>query len=869
MAQRRDLPDAKRRVFTHFFRVVVWLAEIKLLFAILGAFVTALAGLRGSPILFLVSLLLILVYGGIGAFLCWSGRGDQRALLLGAVLLLSPTPYADLRILDLIRAVPSLSILGGLAALQLVALSPFFLWLFVQDFPKSPTHGPLQRLFLPAQILSGALGVALLIINLEIYFAREPLPAWRMGLGRHSDIFWLLLFLAVLPALGVMLFNGRFAPENERRRVSLFIGSLVTGFFPISVGAIAMVLIPAVRGYGEGPSGLLVTGIFIYPPLMVAPLVIAYSVVVDRVLDTRLVIRKALQYSLTRYSPVGITAVPFSGLLIFLYSNRERTLLQLLEGSQLIVLSAALGAGLLALRYRKRLVTGLDRRFFRERYDSHDILAGLIDHSRNVSDTAELDELLTRELELALHNRSFALLVLDERTASLKKAGGNTPSLDLTSNLAEILADYEEPVLITADTLSSLPPSDQDWLEAGGFQLIVPLIGAQGALIGVLALGPKRSELPYSEQDRSLLLAIGQSVSMTLESRMLEHTTSSSDESIEAGSIASWLPDYVGVHSEDAAECERCGTVFDPDVEQCDACETQTIRCRLPFLLAGKYRVEKRIGQGGMGVVYLARDTSLRRPVAIKALPKANPRYSLRMRREAQAIAAVRHNNLALIHAVETWCGAPVLVFEYLPDGTLAQRLRRGCLSISDTLQLGITLASALHELHQAGVLHRDIKPSNIAFDGVTPKILDFGLAKILIGARPSSELGLPRNRAATDSTATFTLSGKLVGTPLYMSPEVFQQNEADPGVDLWSLNVVLYECLAGRHPFHGLAFQEIATRVVAGEIPDIGESQPGCSLMIRSYFGAALSKHQTERPPSAKAMMEQLEGIQNQLSPG
>ena len=710
MAKRLRAPQTVRReALIRFSWAVVWIAGIKLLCSIVGTVVAALVGLRGTPILILVSVLVIVSYGGAGAFLSWSGRGDQRALLLGVVLLLTATPYADLQILELIGAVPSLSFLGWMASLQVVALSPFFLWHFVQDFPKSSSHSTLRRVFLPAQILSAVLGVALLLINLGIYIDSESLPTWMMALNRHSlsYYFWLPLFSAILPALAVILFNGRSAPENERRRVSLFIGSLVTGFFPITVASIAIV-IPAVRGFVEGPSGMLVSGILIFPPLLVTPMVVAYSVVVDRVLDTRLVIRKALQYSLTRYSLVGITAVPFSGLLIFLYSNRERTLLELLEGSQLIVLSAALGAGLLALRFRKRLVTGLDRRFFRERYDSHDILAGLIDRSRDASDTAELDELLTKELELALHNRSFALLVLDERTASLKEAGGNTPSLDLTSSLAEILADYEEPVLITPDYLSSLPPSDQDWLEAGGFQLIVPLIGAQGALIGVLALGPKRSELPYSEQDRSLLLAIGQSVSMTLESRMLEHTTSSSDESIEAGSIASWLPDYVGVHSEDAAECERCGTVFDPDVEQCDACETQTIRCRLPFLLAGKYRVEKRIGQGGMGVVYLARDTSLRRPVAIKALPKANPRYSLRMRREAQAIAAVRHNNLALIHAVETWCGAPVLVFEYLPDGTLAQRLRRGCPSVAETLKLGIILAGALHELHQAGVLHRD-----------------------------------------------------------------------------------------------------------------------------------------------------------------
>ena len=151
-----------------------------------------------------------------------------------------------------------------------------------------------------------------------------------------------------------------------------------------------------------------------------------------------------------------------------------------------------------------------------------------------------------------------------------------------------------------------------------------------------------------------------------------------------------------------------------------------------PHTLRGVYRFDRRLGSGGMGVVYLARDLNLDRPVAIKTLPSVTPEQAARLRVEARAMAAVHHPNLAVIHGVETWQGTPFLIQEFLPGGTLSDRLRGGPLAIDAALRLCGTIAEALDQLHSAGIIHRDVKPSNIGFtDRDVPKLFDFGLAKL------------------------------------------------------------------------------------------------------------------------------------------
>lgn len=209
-------------------------------------------------------------------------------------------------------------------------------------------------------------------------------------------------------------------------------------------------------------------------------------------------------------------------------------------------------------------------------------------------------------------------------------------------------------------------------------------------------------------------------------------------------------------------ECVRCGTITRGATPAC-ACGGAVQPSLLPAVLHGKFAVERRIGAGGMGVVYRGRDLTLDRTVALKTLPDLHAGAVHRMRDEARAMASVMHPHLALIFGAELWHHTPVLVIELLDGGTLMDRLRRdGPVPIEESIALARSLAEGLDALHGAGLLHGDIKPSNIGFtrSGV-PKLLDFGLAR-LIGGSPSPVPG-----SLSDGSVS-----TLAGTLIYLPPE-------------------------------------------------------------------------------------------------
>jgi serine/threonine protein kinase len=206
--------------------------------------------------------------------------------------------------------------------------------------------------------------------------------------------------------------------------------------------------------------------------------------------------------------------------------------------------------------------------------------------------------------------------------------------------------------------------------------------------------------------------------------------------------------------------------------------------------------IERRLGAGSMGVVYRARDTALERDVAIKTLPEVSEAAVARLRWEARAMAALDSPGLATIYGLEVWRRTPALIVEYLPGGTLADRLRSPpALPEREVVRLGLDLARALSVIHGRGLLHRDIKPSNIGLTAAgTPKLLDFGLAVFRAPARDAGHRG---NAAAVAPLA----ADRPAGTPAYMPPEALAGAPASPSSDLWALSVVLYEALTGARP--------------------------------------------------------------------
>jgi Tol biopolymer transport system component len=233
----------------------------------------------------------------------------------------------------------------------------------------------------------------------------------------------------------------------------------------------------------------------------------------------------------------------------------------------------------------------------------------------------------------------------------------------------------------------------------------------------------------------------------------------------------------------------------------------------------GAYQVHERIGAGGMGEVYRARDTKLGRDVAIKILSTlltSDPDRLARFEREARVLASLNHPHIGAIYGLEDADGTPALILELVNGETLADRIARGPIRVSDTLTIARQIADALEAAHEKGIVHRDLKPANIKTtpDGVV-KVLDFGLAKAAVGDAATAEL-----TQTPTMTVGGTKEGVILGTAAYMSPEQAKGRSADKRADVWSFGVVLYEMLAGRHAFEGQTISEVLAKVIERE-PD------------------------------------------------
>jgi len=223
----------------------------------------------------------------------------------------------------------------------------------------------------------------------------------------------------------------------------------------------------------------------------------------------------------------------------------------------------------------------------------------------------------------------------------------------------------------------------------------------------------------------------------------------------------------------------------------------------------GPFKIERELGRGGMGVVYLATDTRLERQVAIKALPAdlaADPDRLARFHREAKALASLNHPNVGGIHGLEQAQGQQYLVLEYIEGETLADRLAAGPIPLAESLTLAKQIAEALEAAHEKGIIHRDLKPGNVMVtsEGVV-KVLDFGLARTAEGSPSSTDAAMGASPTVTSlARHSPTIPGVIMGTAGYMSPEQARGKPVDKRSDIFSFACVLYEMLTGIMPFRG-----------------------------------------------------------------
>ena len=262
----------------------------------------------------------------------------------------------------------------------------------------------------------------------------------------------------------------------------------------------------------------------------------------------------------------------------------------------------------------------------------------------------------------------------------------------------------------------------------------------------------------------------------------------------------------------------------------------------------GPYSVLSKLGAGGMGEVYRARDSKLNRDVALKVLPAflaGDPERLGRFRREAQVLAALNHPNIGHIYGFEDSGSMPALVLELVEGPTLADRILRGPMPVGDALQIARQIVDGLEAAHEQGVIHRDLKPANIKVkDDGTVKVLDFGLAKAL------ATQGAAGSEAALNSptmSARATEMGMILGTAAYMSPEQAKGKTADQRADVWAFGVVLFEMLSGKQVFTGETASEVMASVMKEE-PDWSQLPSNLSPALRRLLRRCLEKDPKKR---------------------
>ena len=266
------------------------------------------------------------------------------------------------------------------------------------------------------------------------------------------------------------------------------------------------------------------------------------------------------------------------------------------------------------------------------------------------------------------------------------------------------------------------------------------------------------------------------------------------------------------------------------------------------------YKITEKLGEGGMGVVYKAEDTNLKRPVALKFLAAhllGDEEIKARFRREAEAAAALSHANIAVIHEIDESNGHSFIAMEFVEGLTVNEKLAERPLKLEAAMDIAMQATQGLQAAHERSVVHRDIKSANLM---VTPqdqvKIMDFGLAQLA-------------ERSKLTETTT------VLGTPSYMSPEQAAGDKTDRRTDLWSVGVVLYEMVTGRLPFEGERQEAVLFGITNQEPEPVTALRAGLPLELEWIVGKCLAKAPEERYQHAEDLLVDLRSLQKKLASG
>jgi serine/threonine-protein kinase len=530
---------------------------------------------------------------------------------------------------------------------------------------------------------------------------------------------------------------------------------------------------------------------------------------------------------------------------LYIHGNEPMTLVWRARGWVYVALVVL---ALTAHRQRQRWLDALDRRFFRERYSAHRLLREMAEDVRQSGSFENVAPRVAVQIHAALHPMFVTILVREPREPQYRLAAAAPPAarlerLDAESKLVGLVRVLRKPLELSFDTRwlgQQLPREETEFIEATGIDLLVPVTTAPGHTEALLVLGPKRSEEPYGDEDCDLLMAIAGSLALLLERP-----------------AASIIP----AEDDTFSECPQCGTCYDSGTLRCAREGSSLVRTGVPRLLAARYRLERRLGRGGMGTVYSAVDTELERQVAVKLLREdlvGSAAAAERFKREARAAASFTHPNVVTVHdfGITDRRNDPderqaYLVMELLEGRTLRDAIRAEE-RLAPARAVGILrgVCSAVDAAHRRHLMHRDLKPENIfLLDGETEvaKVLDFGIAKSL-------------SAAVETETRIDTVAGTLIGTPRYMAPEQLRGEEPQPAWDIWALAVIAFEMIAGVHPLAGVAVPALPSDGALGPDPMIRARLGDAPECWHAFFLKALAINPSRRPESARAFSSAFE---------
>ena len=775
-------------------------------------------------------------HAAAAGLLLWAGRGDWRTWLLGVYCLLkatqAPTHMLPAFVLEVpppaayaayLQHLPADSRLLLALHVPVFLFAPAFLWAFAREYPRVHRRTRLDDLARRMIPTSALIGVGLWVacaVTLELARAGAAAPVALVLDGTIA-----MQDLLVLGAVAVIALRAHTAPADEARRVVVFSAGFLLFMGVSAAYDVVETFRPGdwVSNYRWSPTVLLIE-VLRFPGLIL----LWYAVLAARIPHLREAVRAFYRRLLLHPDLLGaVAAVPAGALAWHIGRSPERAVGAVIADPLAQSLFAAVGILLLLIAARERILIRLDAWILPETADQRQALAdaaGALAQARRITTVGET---VTRTVRRGCGSPATLLVADDAET----QAGGfgatqaRIAPLPRQAAIVHLLETAGGPVRVEPAGQPSvfplLPPDEAAWVTETGADVIVPIPGPGTDVLGVLVVSRRLDGRLVRSVDLPFLEALGAAAGLALARlQLLDAPGTGSGE------------------APPAEECPVCRCLTEAGEPPGCACGPAYVATEVPKLLAGKFRLTRRLGAGGMGAVYLARDLRLERDVAIKILTARSLGRLMGLKPEAWAMSTVTHPAVAQIHGVESWRGRPFLVVEFLAGGTLEDRLRDGPLAPSQAVSVAARLADALAVLHEKGFLHGDVKPSNIGFTSEgSPKLLDFGLAH------------------AVDDAAM------VGGTLPYLSPEVLSGRPAEEADDVWSLSVVLYEMVSGRHPFAGGTLEQVRNRIRRQRLAAGSAAAPSATAVV-AFAASILTAPRAGRPGTAPAFAAALAAV-------